>query len=158
MATHSRVLAWRIPGTVGPGGLPSMGLLRVGHDWSDLAAAAAAVTNCWMPSVDWCKSEKHLRGWEGCGLSQPLPIHFILGFYLQKPHLVLGWKTQKVCPWGCDKGGGKVKLFNTSRAFSIIKTNIQGETALPEPYLTWETAISQTPAPSSLPVSLKNKM
>ena len=44
MATHSSVLAWRIPGTVEPGGLPSMGLHRVGHDWvtdliwSDLAA------------------------------------------------------------------------------------------------------------------------
>ena len=36
MATHSSVLAWRIPGTE-PGGLPSMGSHRVGHDWSDLA-------------------------------------------------------------------------------------------------------------------------
>ena len=41
MATHSSVLAWRIPGTAEPGGLPSMGSRRVGHDWSDLAAAAA---------------------------------------------------------------------------------------------------------------------
>ena len=32
MATHSGVLAWRIPGTVEPGGLQSMGSLRVGHD------------------------------------------------------------------------------------------------------------------------------
>ena len=40
MATHSSVLAWRIPGTAEPGGLPSMGLQRVGHDWSALAAAA----------------------------------------------------------------------------------------------------------------------
>ena len=40
-ATHSSVLAWRIPGTGEPGGLPSMGSHRVGHDWSDLAAAAA---------------------------------------------------------------------------------------------------------------------
>ena len=39
MATHSSVLAWRIPGTGEPGGLPSMGSHRVGHDWSDLAAA-----------------------------------------------------------------------------------------------------------------------
>ena len=39
MATHSSVLAWRIPGTGEPGGLPSMGSPRVGHDWSDLAAA-----------------------------------------------------------------------------------------------------------------------
>ena len=42
MATHSRVLAWRIPGTGEPGGLPSMGSHRVGHDRSDLVAAAAA--------------------------------------------------------------------------------------------------------------------
>ena len=42
MATHSSVLAWRIPGMGEHGGLPSMGLHRVGHDWSDLAAAAAA--------------------------------------------------------------------------------------------------------------------
>ena len=43
MATHSSVLAWRIPGTGEPGGLPSVGSHRVGHDWSDLAAAAAAM-------------------------------------------------------------------------------------------------------------------
>ena len=43
MATHSSVLAWRIPGLGKPGGLPSMGLHRVGHDWNDLPAAAAAV-------------------------------------------------------------------------------------------------------------------
>ena len=40
MATHSSVHAWRISGMGEPGGLPSMGLHRVGHDWSDLAAAA----------------------------------------------------------------------------------------------------------------------
>ena len=40
MATHSSVLAWRIPGTGEPVGLLSMGSHRVGHDWSDLAAAA----------------------------------------------------------------------------------------------------------------------
>ena len=38
MATHSSVLAWGIPGTGEPGGLPSMGSHRVEHDWSDLAA------------------------------------------------------------------------------------------------------------------------
>ena len=40
MATHSSVLAWRIPGTGEPGGLPSMGSHKVGPDWSDLAAAS----------------------------------------------------------------------------------------------------------------------
>ena len=42
MATHSSILAWRIPGTEEPGGLLSMGSHRVGHDWSDWAAAEAA--------------------------------------------------------------------------------------------------------------------
>ena len=42
MATHSNVLAWRIPGMGEPGGLPSMGSHRLGHDWSNLAASATA--------------------------------------------------------------------------------------------------------------------
>ena len=42
MVTHSSVLAWRIPGTVEPGRLPFMESHRVGHNRSDLAAAAAA--------------------------------------------------------------------------------------------------------------------
>ena len=42
MATHSSVLAWRIPGMGEPGGLPSLGSHRVRHDWSDLAAAASS--------------------------------------------------------------------------------------------------------------------
>ena len=44
MATHSNVLAWRIPGMEELGGLPSMGSHRVGYDWSDVAAVAAAYT------------------------------------------------------------------------------------------------------------------
>ena len=43
MATHSSVLAWRIPGMGEPGGLPSMGSHRVGHDLSNLAATAAVL-------------------------------------------------------------------------------------------------------------------
>ena len=48
MAPHSSVLAWRIPGTGGPGGLPSVGSHRVGHDWSNLEAAAVAATLYFM--------------------------------------------------------------------------------------------------------------
>ena len=43
MATHSSILAWIIPGTEEPGGLPSIGSHRIGHDCNELAAAAAAV-------------------------------------------------------------------------------------------------------------------
>ena len=52
MATPSSVLAWRIPGTEEPGGLPSMGSHRVGHDWSNLAAAAATYTHYYMYKID----------------------------------------------------------------------------------------------------------
>ena len=72
MATHSSVLAWRIPWTEEPGGLPSIGSHRVGHDWSDLAAAAATksqiIQTMWLPTwatrwphwprpAWWCKLE-----------------------------------------------------------------------------------------------------
>ena len=51
-ATHSSVLAWRIPGTGEPGGLPSLGSHRVGHDWSDLAAAAQRKLIYWNNALD----------------------------------------------------------------------------------------------------------
>ena len=57
MATHSSVLAWRIPGTGEPGGLPSMGSHRVRHNWSDLAAAAAGTQ---LVDRDWSLSGGHL--------------------------------------------------------------------------------------------------
>ena len=61
MATHSSVLAWRIPGTGEPGGLPSMGWHRVGHDWSDLAAATEAedIKRRWQEYTELYKKELH---------------------------------------------------------------------------------------------------
>ena len=56
MATHSSVLAWRIPGTGEPGGLPSMGSHRVGHDWSDLAAEEQGLYLCFPGGSDGKKS------------------------------------------------------------------------------------------------------
>ena len=54
MATHSSVLAWRIPGTGEPGGLPYMGSHRVGHDWSDLAAAVYIYIYTHTHTSDFC--------------------------------------------------------------------------------------------------------
>ena len=59
MATHSSVLAWRIPGTAEPGGLPSMGSHRVGHDSRDLAAAAAAAALSTEREVLLCTGHPH---------------------------------------------------------------------------------------------------
>ena len=52
MATHSSVLAWRIPGMGEPGGLPSLGSQRVRHDWSNLAAAAESM-NFYLSITSW---------------------------------------------------------------------------------------------------------
>ena len=60
MATHSSILAWRIPGTGEPGGLPSMGSHRVEHDRSDLAAYSTKwTTNTETNSVTLKKSLKN---------------------------------------------------------------------------------------------------
>ena len=65
MATHSSVLAWRIPGMGKPGGLPSMGSHKVGHDWHDLAAAAAAIqANSGLRNEDLCDSMEPLSAKE----------------------------------------------------------------------------------------------
>ena len=56
MATHSSVLAWRISGMAEPDGLPSMGSQRVGHNWSDLAAAAAYLENAVTKPSSFCPS------------------------------------------------------------------------------------------------------
>ena len=56
IATHSSVLVWRIPGMGEPGGLPSMGSHRVGHDWSDLAVVAMVgniLFNHWFVCWTW---------------------------------------------------------------------------------------------------------
>ena len=60
MAIHSSVLAWIIPGMGEPGGLPSLGLHRVGYDCSGLAAAAAAAhTQMTLPLM--AESEEELK-------------------------------------------------------------------------------------------------
>ena len=49
MATHSSILAWRIPGTEEPGGLQSMGLQRVGHDLGGNCIFDTAWVSIWCP-------------------------------------------------------------------------------------------------------------
>ena len=63
MATHSSVLAWRIPGMGEPGGLPSMGSHRVGHSWDEFTAAAATLTRV-VSLKWWIKNNWGWRVWE----------------------------------------------------------------------------------------------
>ena len=73
MATHSSVLAWRIPGTGEPGGLPSTGSHRVGHNWSNSSSSNI----CIIRKVKWDYMGEQRRGMaqgicpEGVLLKQP---------------------------------------------------------------------------------------
>ena len=93
--THSSVLAWRIPGMGEPGGLPSMGSHRVGHDWSDLAAAAAreepgdpryGVEPSQEPQQVAGIKDKNIDAGTSC------PMFFLFTEVLEKVHL-LTWVT-----------------------------------------------------------------
>ena len=82
MATHSSVLAWRIPGTGEPGGLPSMGLHRVGHDWSDLAAAAFWLDFNSLNNLNYLSLSLKTRGWDFClemGVEGEIPLETASG-------------------------------------------------------------------------------
>ena len=75
MATHSSVLVWRIPGMGEPGGLPSMGSNRVGHNRIDLAAAATSLIITEMQIKTYLipvrmaiiKKTTNNKCWWGCG-------------------------------------------------------------------------------------------
>ena len=87
MATHSSVLAWRIPGMGEPGGLPSMGSHRVRHDWCDLAAAAAARMRLQCYSVVESYRELH-EGEKNLTFTQ----HILLDWNNPNPNLIFfGW-------------------------------------------------------------------
>ena len=82
MATHSSVLAWRIPGMGEPGGLPSMGSHRVRHNWSDLAAAVI----CWYSLV-----------MLGSGNEPQLPIYHIITWVNDNNTYIHYVPTQSLC-------------------------------------------------------------
>ena len=83
MVTHSSILAWRIPGTGEPGGLPSMGSYRVGQDWSDLAVAVATLSLVHLPYV-----------WGNCGnYFRPAAPRYGFQCFFDYPDLVLPWES-----------------------------------------------------------------
>ena len=88
MATHSSVLTWRVPGMGEPGGLPSVGSHRVGHDWSDLAAAAAADLSFYLIIYDSCVKQLPLvvpQWW----LANAVIIFYISWFSAVMRHLFM---------------------------------------------------------------------
>ena len=92
MATHSGVLAWRIPWTGEPGWLPSMGSHRVGHDWSNLVAAA-------VYNKDWKVFPVNCQTVNILGFGAILSLSQLLS------SAIVAWKqscTIEVCSIGCS--------------------------------------------------------
>ena len=91
MATHSSVLAWRIPGFGEPGGLLSLGSHRVGHDWSGLAAAAAAVMtiSCLHMNMQVLNFQRYEHAFcqHQTGVKWQLALHLLSLLILQFYHL-----------------------------------------------------------------------
>ena len=112
MAAHSRVLAWRIPGMAEPGWLPSKGSHRVGHDWSDLAAAAAAVQCILLVHQPWSHSQQqynsHLN--KAC-LTHICPVKHITSFSLGPLDSSLALCLRAIL-------NGKITIKKHTKAFS----------------------------------------
>ena len=99
MATHSSVLAWRILGTGEPGGLPSMGSHRVGHDWSNWAAAGA----WWAEVHSVAKSRTRLKRLSTHAGTRTWPI-------------IRSFLKKRFSEWGSQS-------FHAMSAYSTVKLN-----------------------------------
>ena len=99
MATHSSVLAWRIPWTEEPGGLQSMGSHRVGHNWSDLAAAAACSHSREYSDVHSYRNilkREHSQTWKAClHVISLTSLHSHLNSH-KNTHILMGLHTDTV--------------------------------------------------------------
>ena len=102
MATHSSVLAWRIPGTGEPGGLLSVGSHRLGHDWSDLAVALLPKNRMLGGN------HEELHGKQ---------LAFVINWPIQKPHANPEWKEEPTIIFDPDLNGRTDKnLFKGKRS------------------------------------------
>ena len=99
MATHSSVLAWRIPGTGEPGGLPSMGSHRVGRNWSDLAAAAGKLTWFFSCACQYFKLFQNKATFPQAGGDFPyFPSSIVYPVFFKSFRVI----SEYLQSWGCD--------------------------------------------------------
>ena len=112
MATHSSIIAWRIPGTEEPGGLSSMGLHRIRHNWSDLAAAGFPVlhylTEFAQTHIHWVSDAIQ----PSHPLSSPSPA-----FNLSQHQGLFQWVSSS---------NQVAKSIGSSASASVLPMNIQG--------------------------------
>ena len=110
MVTHSSVLAWRIPGMRESGGLPSMGSHRVGHDRSDLAAAAATYLSKGFPPGSAGKEFTSMQETQETAVRCP-GLEDPLGEGLTTYSSILVWRV----PWTEEPGGLQSGLQSRTR-------------------------------------------
>ena len=113
MATHSSVLAWRIPGTGEPGGLPSMGSHRVRHDWSDLAGWFWNKTQMKHPEPG-----KHLLSCDACSPEPDWGSGPDTISALEKLQLKKSQRSKELI--SCVTSAGKVKVWELQRQWRIL--------------------------------------
>ena len=113
-APHSSTLAWKIPWMEEPDGLPSMGSHRVGHDWSDLAAAVANMKN---KNVKYRAIVKH---WKWILLNiyyfSTFEIVFLFTSKMKKASILISWSTN-ICI-SSFQFLSHVRLFAVNKAYS----------------------------------------
>ena len=137
MGTHSSVLAWRIPGTGEPGGLPSLGSHRVGHDWHNLAAAAASTVYSLDVLLSWFGT-RLLFHIQFCFFLTCIEISQEAGQVVWYSHLLKIFPQFVVIH--TVKGFGvvnkaKVDFFLNSLAFSMIQQMLAIWSLVPLPFL-----------------------
>ena len=146
MATHSRTLAWRMPGMGEPGGLPSMGSHRVRHDWSDLAAAAATHVCCKSE----CHTQVHLipgEAQEYSSLPLRVPIQPVLEAVTsggQHCKVVrTGWGSEGYCLQ--EEGAGRRGL----RGGDVVKDGGKEDGKVHLLCLAWPITTTETSVPAT---------
>ena len=124
IATHSSVLAWRIPGTEEPGVLPSMGSHRVRHNWSDLAAAAAAAADLYpLPPEPPSHASPHPALETGADFS--------LNYFLRGQPQVAGSRLDSAadghqCSCMTLEGGQLVQSIKLQPGLHILRAQVTG--------------------------------
>ena len=127
MATHSSVLAWRIPGMGEPGGLPSLGSHRVGHDWGNLAAAATKFVSdsLWPHLLQHARLFCPLLSPRICSNSCPLSRWCYLTISSSATHFFFAYSLsnhQGLLQWVDSASGGQ----SIGASATVLLMNIQG--------------------------------
>ena len=139
---HSNILAWRIPGMGEPGGLLSMGLHRVGHDWSDLAAE---LLKLWLRELGASPKVTHLLRGRTCHNCMIFPSTCLPPPYPREEWLLICSCSQDSSHWVCQQGMGPGQLVRTIGGWFLLPPKLTGCLSIQQE----PNKESHTPSPTS---------